>query len=256
MFPYIQLPPISAGQWHISWFVPLLVCGIAAGAAITVRRARTLGIPSAEAVNLLWVLLLGGWLGAGFGKALYEPALIRADPTLLYRYYFGISSFGGIFGGIAATGLYCAFRRIPWTPFADAASFAFPFAWIFGRLACTLAHDHPGIYAQGWFTVAYPAGSRYDLGLLELLFTIVLAVIWLFWVQPDATRARRPAGMRTGVLLAAYGLLRIAIDPLHVDPPRYGGISVDQAAGSLAILIGSIIIARVYSVHRRLIHGH
>ncbi|MEZ5355725.1 MAG: prolipoprotein diacylglyceryl transferase [Bryobacteraceae bacterium] len=250
MFPYLDPPPIVIGARKISWFLPLIAAGTATGIAITLRRARAAGLPRAETIHVIWMLLLGGWIGAGFGKALYEPELVRNDPSLIYRYFFGISSFGGIFGGLAATWVYCAWRKEEWLPYADAMAYAFPFAWIFGRLACTLAHDHPGVFGAGWLAVAYPGRSRYDLGLLELLFTILLALAWLFWVRPFAGRI----GMRIGVLLAVYGPFRIALDSLHVDPPRYGGISVDQAAGSLAAIAGIAIIARVHSVHGRSVH--
>jgi phosphatidylglycerol:prolipoprotein diacylglycerol transferase len=240
MFPYLDPPPLTLGSWRLSWFLPLILIAMATGIALTLRHARRLSLPRPETVNFLWTMLLGGWLGAALGKALYEPDLLRSDPTLLYRYFFGISSFGGIFGAFAASRLYCALRRLGWTPFADAVSYAFPFAWIPARLGCVLAHDHPGIQARGIFTVAYPGQSRYDLGLLELLFAILLAAVWLFWARPERK------GLRTGVLLAAFGLFRIAIDPLHVDPPRYAGISVDQAAGSLAFLIGAALSARAF----------
>ncbi|MEZ5402139.1 MAG: prolipoprotein diacylglyceryl transferase [Bryobacteraceae bacterium] len=232
-----MLPYFNPGR---GWFPALVAAGVVVGIGVSVRRARGAGLNRAEMVNFLWALLLGGGLGAGFGKALYEPDLIRSDPTLVYRYFFGISSFGGILGGLAASAVYAQWRGISWSAYADAAAFAFPFGWTFGRLGCALVHDHPGIESAGWLAVAYPAGSRYDLGLLELLFTLLLAAVWLFWVRPGTA----PAGLGTGVLLAAYGLFRFAIDPLHIDPPRYGGISVDQAAGGLTFLIGATIIAR------------
>jgi phosphatidylglycerol:prolipoprotein diacylglycerol transferase len=186
-------------------------------------------------IDFLWSLLLGGFIGAVLFKFVYNPAA--------FGRYAGIASFGGIFGGLAACLLYCRLRTVPWMPFADTAAYAFPFGWAFGRLGCAIAHDHPGLRGEGWLTVAYPGGPRYDLGLLELLFMIGLAGVWLVW------KPVRP-GLRVGALLAVYGLGRIALDTLHVDPPRYAGISVDQASGLLTSAIGIILLVHTRSVHR------
>ena len=63
--------------------------------------------------------------------------------------------------------------------FVDEVGFAFPFAWIFGRVACSLAHDPIGVSTTHWLGVRFPEGPRFDLGLLELLYTIILAALWL-----------------------------------------------------------------------------
>jgi len=38
----------------------------------------------------------------------------------------------------------------------------------------------------------------------------------------------------------SYGTFRFLQDSLHVDPPRYGGWSVDQIAGAILIVTGMV----------------
>ena len=35
---------------------------------------------------------------------------------------------------------------------------------MFGRMGCSIAHDHPGLESDLWFAVQYPHGGRFDLG--------------------------------------------------------------------------------------------
>src|SRR5207245_1227221 len=103
------------------------------------------------------------------------------DPTLILQMWGSMSSFGGLIGGIAG-GLWVA-RRNGLTgarmfAFMDIVAFAFPFAWIFGRTGCALAHDHIGIASSSFWAVDFPGGPRFDLGLLELFYTLGIAALF------------------------------------------------------------------------------
>lgn len=136
-------------------------------------------------------------------------------------------------------------RPIPIFPFADLILAVFPVAWIFGRSGCSVVHDHPGAFASpdALFAVAYGRGPsthygpielimgnrpQYDLGLLELMFTIVLAgLLALTW------RRKLPTGTYAVVTSLAYAPVRFAMDFLRVRDidgadPRYGGLTPAQ----------------------------
>jgi phosphatidylglycerol:prolipoprotein diacylglycerol transferase len=147
----------------------------------------------------------------------------------------------------------------PILPFADLILSVYPVAWIFGRSGCSSVHDHPGDVAgpSSWLAVDFPSSNpaysggpgvahtfgpirfvegrlihghfpRYDLGLIELLFTIVLAgIIALTW------RKRVPTGTYVVVTSLAYAPVRFAMDFLRIRggegaDPRYGGLTPAQ----------------------------
>ena len=116
----------------------------------------------------------------------------------------------------------------------------FPRAWLFGRLGCTISHDHPGIRTESWLGVQYPGGARYDLGLLEVLFT--LGYIGLLAMLD---RRRRAAGFYLGLFLTTYGVFRLALDSLHENPLRYFGLTVDQYASAAATVAGLAVLVFV-----------
>lgn len=56
---------------------------------------------------------------------------------------------GGFAGGVLGLRIFFRFRRPDVDAeirlrYLDVIAYVFPFAWVIGRLACTVAHDHPG----------------------------------------------------------------------------------------------------------------
>jgi phosphatidylglycerol:prolipoprotein diacylglycerol transferase len=120
---------------------------------------------------------------------------------------------------------------------ADAIGFGFPFAWVFGRLGCALAHDHVGIPTDHWLGVRFPEGPRFDLGLLELLYTIPIAALFF-----ALDRKPRPTGFFLGLFLTLYAPVRFAMDTLRTGDARYLGWTPGQYVSILALLAGATIL--------------
>jgi phosphatidylglycerol:prolipoprotein diacylglycerol transferase len=118
-------------------------------------------------------------------------------------------------------------------PYFDALAFVFPQAWIFGRMHCAWVHDHPGIQTNSWLGVQFPGKTRYDLGVVEVLYLAAVIVLF-YWLD----RKPRPPGFYLPAFLIPYGLFRLWLDTLHVDVMRYGGLSVDQWSSLAAIAAG------------------
>ena len=98
----------------------------------------------------------------------------------------------------------------------DRIAFVLPLSWMIGRLGCALIHDHVGQASTGWLTVRFPAGSAYDLGVLEFLFLIPISI--LFEVLG---RRPMPPGFFFGLFGALYGALRAWLETLQAYPPAF-----------------------------------
>jgi len=239
LFPYLQITSLHLGNLDVGPFRALLVTGILVGYFTLLRQARRDGLDSGLAATLSVSALLCGMLGAHWFKMAYEPQLLRTDPWLPIEMFNGMSSFGGIAGGLAGGAIFFWRRSMParqMVRYLDVLAFAFLCAWIFGRMGCYVVHDHPGIRTNSWLAVRYPGGDRYDLGLLELLITPFF--IALFGI---VKRFRVP-GIYVSAVLLLYPAVRLWIDTLHDQPPRYWGISVDQYASTACILAGLVIL--------------
>ncbi|WP_394849323.1 prolipoprotein diacylglyceryl transferase [Pendulispora brunnea] len=160
----------------------------------------------------------------------------------------------------------------PVLPFCDLILSVFPVAWIFGRGGCSVVHDHPGARAtaDALFAVGYPfpdsnlhprvdefiklihgAYPRYDLGLLEWMFTVVLALAFaLTW------RRKLPTGTYVVATAFAYAPVRFAMDYLRIADergadPRYGGLTPAQWSCIGLFLFGAWLLTRVRAMHAR-----
>jgi len=190
-------------------------------------------------------MVIGGFIMAHLVSVIfYFPERIKENPLVLLNFWAGLSSFGG-FVGAAITYLYLTRKEeIPRLPYADVVALGLSVGWIFGRLGCTTAHDHPGRHTDFFLAVKYPDGPRHDLGLYELLFTIVLTVILFRFA-----RKPRPAGHIIGLAAALYAPVRFGLDFVRatdVSRPdaRYAGLTPAQWACLGLLALGISLLRR------------
>jgi phosphatidylglycerol:prolipoprotein diacylglycerol transferase len=143
---------------------------------------------------------------------------------VLLKIGMGMSSFGGFAGGLAGAFLY--FRRLgrPWLADADILTEALVVSWIFGRLGCSLVHDHLGAATSFPLGISFRGGTFHDLGLYEFLFTLCVLVPALRLVR---RRARRP-GLCVATVCLLYAPVRFGLDFLRIADVRYLGLTPAQ----------------------------
>ncbi|MGC4066657.1 MAG: prolipoprotein diacylglyceryl transferase [Polyangiaceae bacterium] len=268
MIPYVIVPPLRLGPLTLQPFGLLVAIGVGIGWAIVVKRGKALGFVDANVQSFLWWMCTGGFIGGHvFDAILYHPDEVLQNPLKLVMLWAGLSSFGG-FAGATLGGLAWKYLRIeplrstgllgfvpifkrrevpmPLLPYADLMIAAFPISWIFGRTGCSIVHDHPGALANhhalavaygpgpivdhGWFLLRYGSTPRYDLGLLELMVTLFIALGFVL--------AWKRGGARGYFLVAAsliYAPIRFGLDFLRATDseggdPRYAGFTPAQWA--------------------------
>jgi phosphatidylglycerol:prolipoprotein diacylglycerol transferase len=207
-------------------FALLVLGGFTAGAALYLVQAPRWLVDRKRAAEFILYATAGGFLGAHVARLAYGVS---------FESFTGMASFGGIFGGLGSTFLWFRLSGAPRQEahrMLDLLAWCFPFAWIFGRLGCVSAQDHPGVLSSHWLAVSFLDGHRFDLALIEIIFTSFVAVAFLL------LRTRRLHGIFLPAWLTLYGVFRIALDLLHENPPRWLGITPDQAFGMAAFVTG------------------
>jgi phosphatidylglycerol:prolipoprotein diacylglycerol transferase len=180
-------------------------------------------------------------------RLVYYPGETLGDPWSLLRLWDGLSSFGGFLGAVMGALLFVrrqAAADFVALPYLDAVAYAFPFGWIFGRLGCFMAYDHPGAKTTFFLSQVYSDGvRRHNLGLDEALYTIVLAGLFAL-----LGRRKRVAGFYLGLLPALYAPFRFAVDFLRKNDVRYGGLTPGQWGCFALVGLGIVIL---YISYRR-----
>jgi len=162
---------------------------------------------------------------------------------------------------------------MPILPFADLILSVFPVAWVFGRSGCSVVHDHPGMAAapgtllavafgrpervrkllslgSGDLELRWGTAPQFDLGLLEMMFTVILAsLLALTWKRKLTT------GSYVAMTALCYAPVRFAMDYLRVKDvdqadPRFGGLTPAQWSCAALFVFGLVMVKVVANIRK------
>jgi phosphatidylglycerol:prolipoprotein diacylglycerol transferase len=237
-FPSIPFPII--GKLTIHAFGILVAIGIIVGLKLTKKRGRELGLVDEHVDSMVtWALVIGFICAHLFDVVAYQT--FGSHPRLIdiINPISGFSSFGGFSGALVGLFLYCRRTRQPVMPYADSLAFGLATGWMFGRLGCFTAHDHPGSHTSFFLAVHYPDGPRHDLGLDEAIWAACISLLFA-WLR---SRKKQPLGTYVTILTLAYAPVRFGLDFLRAtdvrEPdPRYFGLTPAQWGCILVLFAG------------------
>jgi phosphatidylglycerol:prolipoprotein diacylglycerol transferase len=286
MIPYIHVYELHLGPVTLHPFGILVAIGVVLGTALAKRRARSLGLDQNGLMSFVTWMLVAGFIGGHvLDEIFYHPQEIVEHPWSLLYLWAGLSSFGGFIGALIGAALWKFYdsktwldfgrgftlarlvrrpKPLPILPFIDTVLAVFPCAWVFGRLGCTVVHDHPGlqtspnmplavaygpgpVHTYGLFELRFGNIPRYDLGLIEMLFSLVIAGAFaLTW------KKRLPVGAYAAALPLIYAPVRFALDYLRLQDAeggdlRYAGLTPAQWACLAMFVAGLTLLARLRS---------
>jgi phosphatidylglycerol:prolipoprotein diacylglycerol transferase len=252
MIPYFELREIPiGGGWSVAAFGVLVVVGVGAGIRFAHARARALGVPEDDINVAMACALIVGFLGSHLTVLSTEPGATEHGLRSLVEFWHGMSAFGGFFGALVGLAVYFRLRRRGWLVEADILVQALVVGWVFGRLGCTLVHDHVGARTDFPLAIRFPDGPRHDLGLYELLYTVLVLVPAVALLN----RRPRPPGTTVWVIALLYAPSRFLADFLrHTDLPhpdaRYLGLTPAQYACIVLLAIGITLGSRTLAAQR------
>lgn len=249
--PWREIPPLEVGPLKFYPFGFLVACAIVTGTWVAARRAKRCGLDPLVIHELsLWAVIVGFVVSHLYSWIFYFPDKVLTDPLYPFKIWDGISSFGGFIGGTLGGWYYCRRNKIPLWPYADVVVYGFVFAWIFGRLGCTVAFDHPGAVTDFFLAMEYPKALavpgdveppgliRHNLGFYEALWSMAMGA-W-FWLRRDKAYF---VGWYVSVTLLIYTPIRFAADFLRAEDKTWiGGLT----GGQYAAIALFLLCARMY----------
>ena len=276
MIPYFPQPEYHLfGPITVHAFGAIVAVAVIAGWQMAVARAHTKGLDTELFQDLLLYVVLSGFVVAHLYSVLaYFPREAMEDPLLLLKFWEDISSFGGFAGGLLGLWLFFRFKAreadaAARLRYLDVIAYVFPFAWAIGRVACTVAHDHPGTVttfplgislkspeAQAYIASFYREAGRlaelppraelgkmafHDLGWYEFLYMVCL-MIPVFLVLD---RKPRPPAFFLIAFPLFYVPARFLLDFLRISDARYFGLTPGQYAGIAVFLAAVYFMVRI-----------
>lgn len=256
MIPYFSIPVKYLGPIPLDPWGTMVCIGFVVGLELARARGIKTGLDVRDVVDGIVAVIGMGFVVGHLVHVLayhYEDIFLKEGITSLLKIWAGLSSFGGFLGAVVGALLfYGVVRRRPFWPHADAIIYGFPFGWVFGRTGCFLAHDHIGRltdfpiavqFPPHYFFQGDPGGARFDLGLLEALWTVVIAVLFFVW-----GRSPRAPGFFAAAWCLLYAPVRFGLDFLrntdleHADV-RWNGLTPAQW-GCLVMFGGGLLLLR------------
>lgn len=234
-------------------FGVLILLGVLVGTHLMRRWGAKNGLDDDHALGVVFWTAVVGFIGAHvFDVLFYQQDRLASDPMLLFRLWEGISSYGGFIGGVTGFALYARKHKLDFWQYGDGGIVAFIPAFTFGRLGCTVVHDHVGAKSDGFFlAVDYPAGFHsgveglhHNLGFYEFLYMVALCAV-LFGL--DRWRGR-PKGLMVAVMATAYAPVRFFLEFLRDNPeadPRYLGLTFAQWVSIALLGAGIWLVTRL-----------
>jgi phosphatidylglycerol:prolipoprotein diacylglycerol transferase len=233
-------------------FGTLVALGVYVGSIVAARHARQRGLDDKKMSDVVfWVVGIGFIGGHVLDAIFYHPRHILQDPFYIIKLWDGLSSYGGFIGAIAGALLWQWRKKLPVLPYIECVNSAFPLAWVFGRSGCSTVHDHPGMLSDAWFAVQWPMPNggvtgRLDLGLIEMVLTIPLAVSFLvLWRRKPV----RPIGFYSGWMCVAYAPVRFLLDFLRETDANGGDLRYAFLTPAQWACFGLFAIG-LYMLHR------
>jgi phosphatidylglycerol---prolipoprotein diacylglyceryl transferase len=236
VIPYYQPPNLKLGPFTLEVFGVFVALGIYLAARINYAQANKQGLdPRPMADYPFWGVIGGVVTGHLVHVLLYHPEELSKSPFQLFKFWDGLSSFGGLLGGVIAAAIYFRRIKIPFSRYSDALALGMAPGWAIARLGCFAVHDHPGVRTDFFLAVNFPGGPRHDLGLYDALWLFAIAAVLFAVNRKGLLRARLLA-----LMALLYGPARFGFDFLrardlaYVDA-RYLGLTPAQY-GCIAIV--------------------
>jgi len=246
LIPYFQFPAFHLGPITIQSFGLFAALGVYVAARLLVRAARQRGLDERPVADFAMWGLIAGLVSAHLVHLfLYHPEELRSGGFLqVLKVWDGLSSMGGLLGGVLAAVAFFRARGLRFASYADSFALGIAPGWAIARLGCFSVHDHPGVLTNFFLAVQFPGGARHDLGLYDalVLFGLTLLVYGL-------ARRKLLTGRLLAVLALGYGVARFALDFLRATDvayadARYLGLTPAQYASLLLVLYGASQLLR------------
>ena len=132
--------------------------GVYVAALLVVRASRHRNLDERPVSDFaIWGLIAGLISGHLVHVFLYHPEELRSGGLLqILKVWDGLSSMGGLLGGVLAAVVFFRTRRVRFARYADSFALGIAPGWAIARLGCFSVHDHPGVLTNFFLAVQFP----------------------------------------------------------------------------------------------------
>ena len=253
MIPFLHLGPLTIPTYGLMVATGLLVAAYILQAEFDRRRGelqKIAGFKGQKDEGFLIIGLAGiaGLIGSRVYSALESPSEFFANPwpVLLSRY--GLTWFGGFFGGFVVLILVAKRWKIPFLWFLDMCSVPCAAGYSIGRMGCLLSGD--GDYGV---PTSLPWGMSFPNGIVPTMervhptpvyeFLVGMATAACLWHMGTKSRGgAKPKGEVFCYYLILTGTARFLVEFIRINPRVLYGLSNAQVVSLIFIVVGIVLM--------------
>lgn len=212
----ISIDPVifSFGYFTLRWYSLILMIAMGVGIWLTAREAERKGFKKEQIYDIAIWIVLAGIFGARLFHVLdHWTDEFAANPIrAFYIWEGGLAIWGGVAGGLLATGILAWKNGWKFTRLLDSGAPGLVLAQAIGRIACVITGDAMGKPTTGPFGFSYtnPSALVPQLGVYytpmpvyELVVNLgIFALLW------QLRKRRMPDGLLFLVYLILYSIER------------------------------------------------
>ena len=235
-----------------------LATGFILGLALAVLKARRAGIPFERVVDLFFLTVLSGIVGARGLFVLINFNLFREDPLAIFKLWEGgLVFYGGLVLAAVVAIVYLRIRRLPVWKLADMFSPPVSLGLFFGRIGCFFAGCCYGQETSLPWGVIFRDGRSlaplhvplHPTQLLDAVNGLGIFFFLLWW-----EKRKRFDGQVFWLFLLLYSCGRFLVESLRGDPRGFvlgGLLSTSQGLGVLLAAGALFMLFYLYYHPRR-----
>lgn len=233
-----QLGPITLYSFGL-----LVALGFLLGGLWALNRAKAQGINPDDILELLFWLIVTGFVGARLLYVFYFPETYMVHPLNIITDRAGLVWYGGMLSAIVAIVLFQRRKKISLPQLTDILSAPAALGLAIGRIGCLMSGCCFGKACALPWAIHFPHSHQtYPLGVhptqLYESLSLLLLIGLILWLEKSMPRPGRSAA----TLLMGYGVIRFTVECFRGDVVYWVGhlLTASQVFSLLAFAVGLV----------------
>lgn len=229
---------IDIGIFHIHIYGVMVALGLCAAVLISAYRAKKNRLSEDMIYTILWMSLIGGFIGTRVLFYLTVLPDIIEDPSILWNFSNGYVVYGGIIGGVLANVIYFKVIKKDFLPYFDLVMPQVALGQAIGRIGCFFAGCCYGRETD------LPIGFTYHtsdfaptgVGLIPTQLISCVGDLLIFIVLVLYSKRKEAKGTVGALYFMLYSAGRFFVEFLRGDEER-GSIGLFSVSQVIAIVV-------------------
>jgi len=236
----------SVGKVNVYTHGLMIILGAIIGGLIIYYLAKKKQYETSFLFDTIVYSLLGGLIGARILYVILYYYQFADLKEMLFIWYGGLVSYGGIIGGVLVAALVLRIRKQNIWQWFDIGIIGLMVGWAIGRIGCLLNGDSLGIVLNSRIAI----WGRAPVPLFESIWAILVAAFCYFLLKRKG-KTFLPDGLIFWIGLGLYVFGRIGLDFLRDEEAMLWFLKTGQVGSLLLLIVMGLIIFLIVRKRRK-----